>query len=153
MVISLVNNKGGVGKTTTAVNLAAGLSSRKLRTLLIDLDGQASASFSLGFKRDNLSPSLDEVFFNGVHIGEVIRNTGRENLDIITASKALSNFDLFYSENEKRPFILKEVLNPVKAQYDFIILDSPPALSLLPVNALLASTAGGEILSFVQLAV
>lgn len=139
MVISLVNNKGGVGKTTSAVNLSACLASKHYKTLLIDLDSQASASFSLGFKRDNLSPSLDEVLFDGKRIEETIRKTGREYLDIITASKRLFNFDLIYAENDSRPFILKTVLDRIKGQYDFILIDCPPSLSLLPVNALLAS--------------
>lgn len=139
MVISLVNNKGGVGKTTSAVNLSACLASKHYKTLLIDLDSQASASFSLGFKRDNLTPSLDEVLFDGKRIEEVIRKTGRENFDIITASKRLFNFDLIYAESDSRPFVLGSVLERIKSQYDFILIDCPPSLSLLPVNALLAS--------------
>ena len=138
MILAIVNNKGGVGKTTTAVNLAAALAGRKRRALLVDLDSQGSASLSLGVPRAELSPSSAEVLLEGESLSGAIRKTRVEGLSLLTGSMALANADLMLAETRGRESLLKEVLDPVREDYRFILVDCPPSLSLLPINALVA---------------
>lgn len=139
MVIAIINNKGGVGKTTTCVNLAAALAQRGNSVLLVDLDSQASASLSLGLKKNNFSPSIAEVLFDDLKIEDAIRVTGIKNLDIIPGHPDLANTDLILADLPGREFQLKKAFASVQEKYDFIILDSPPSLSLMTVNAITAS--------------
>jgi len=141
MIISLINNKGGVGKTTTAVNLAAGLIGKNRRILLIDLDSQGSASLSLGIARHDLPPSSANVLLNRVPIQTVIRKTTIKGLDLITGSMDLANADLSLSDVNGREKQLKSAIETIRNNYDFIIMDCPPSLSLLPINALVATDA------------
>jgi chromosome partitioning protein len=141
MILALVNNKGGVGKTTTAVNLSAALASKDRQVLLIDLDSQGSASLSLGVPRADLHPSSADVLLDGVAIRNTLRSTLVEGLDLLTGSMELANADLFLSEVSGREGQLKTALHPVREDYDFIILDCPPSLSLLSINALVAVDA------------
>ncbi|MDB4931590.1 MAG: Cobyrinic acid ac-diamide synthase [Myxococcaceae bacterium] len=141
MIIALVNNKGGVAKTTTAVNLAAGLATRTRRVLLADLDSQGSASFSLGVARADLAPSSAEVLLDGVPIRSAIRPTSVEGLDLLTGSMALANADLALADVKGRERRLAEALAPVRDDYAFILLDCPPSLSMVPINALVAADA------------
>lgn len=137
--IALVNNKGGVAKTTSAINLAAGLASLKKKVLLVDLDSQGSASLSLGVSRNELFPSMADVLIENFPIKEAVRGTSVENLSLITGSMELANADVMLVDVEGREQLLKRALAEVEADYDFIILDCPPSLSLLPVNALVAA--------------
>ena len=138
-IIALVNNKGGVGKTTSAVNLAAGLVAAGRRVLLADLDAQGSASLSLGLTRADLSPGSAEVILDDHPIREAIRPTSVKGLDILTGSMALASADLVLSAVAGREVVLKDALTPIRGDYDFTVLDCPPSLGLLTVNALTAA--------------
>ncbi len=138
-IISLVNNKGGVGKTTSAVNLAAGLAGKGRRVLLVDLDAQGSASLSVGFTRGELRPGSAEVILEGLPLEKAIRSKGA--LDVVPGSTGLFSADLALADARGRERILSGILDPVRGDYDFIILDCPPSLGLLTVNALTAADA------------
>lgn len=139
MVIALLNNKGGVAKTTTAVNLAAALALSGRRVLLCDLDSQGSASLSLGIPRAELEPSAADVLLDGLPIGRAIRATKLEGLELLTGSMGLANADLALADVRGRERRLAAALAPVRTAYDFVLLDCPPSLSLVPVNALVAA--------------
>jgi len=137
--VALVNNKGGVGKTTSAVNLAAGIAAGKRRGLLVDLDAQGSASLSLGLTRADLTPGTAEVILEGHPIREAIRPSSVKGLDILPGSMTLASADLVLSAVIGREVVLKNALTPILGEYDFAVLDCPPSLGLLTVNALTAA--------------
>jgi chromosome partitioning protein len=139
MITALVSRKGGVGKTTTTVNLAAALASSGKRVLVVDLDSQASASLSLGVHRNHLAPSSADVLLNGMPVEEAIRSTGVSGLDLITASVDLVRADQELASFRGREGRLQKTLAPVAGAYDLIFLDCPASLSLLPTNALVAA--------------
>ncbi|HWM90888.1 MAG TPA: ParA family protein [Thermoanaerobaculia bacterium] len=141
MITALVSRKGGVGKTTTSVNLGAALAEKGKRVLLVDLDPQSSASLSLGVPREQLAPSSADVLLGGVPAAEVIRPTSIDGLSLITASTDLQRADSELSVFSKKEGRLKAALAPLTDRYDHILLDCPSSLSLLPVNALVASNA------------
>jgi chromosome partitioning protein len=141
MILAIINNKGGTGKTTSAVNLAAALAMKDRRTLLIDLDSQASASLSLGIDRADFKPSIADVIIDGRGMSAVIRRTAVEGLDLITGSPDLADADLQLAKILGRERRLKEAIAPIRAGYEFAILDCPPSLSLLAVNSMVAADA------------
>lgn len=141
MILSVIGNKGGTAKTTTAVNLAAALALKDRRTLLIDLDAQASASLSLGISRASFKPSAADVILAGRGIAGVIRKTAADGLDLVTGSPDLADADLQLARLPGREHRLKDALAPIRADYDSVILDCPPSLGLLAVNSLVAADA------------
>ena len=141
MIIAVINNKGGTGKTTSAVNLAAALVMKGNRTLLVDLDSQASASLSMGIERADFAPSIADAILDGKPPKTIIRKTDIEDLDLITGSPDLVNADLVLANASGRERRLKAAIAPIRSEYDFIILDCPPSLSMLSVNAMVAADA------------
>ena len=143
-IISIINQKGGVGKTTTVINLAAGLAQLEKKVLVIDLDPQGNATTGLGLS--NLESSRDTIYgvLNGSKIiSEVIKKTNFKNLDIITSNVDLSGLEVETAGDNERAFILKvkltAYLNDSRGFYDYILIDCPPSLSLLTVMALVSS--------------
>jgi chromosome partitioning protein len=139
--IALLSRKGGVGKTTTAVNLGAALAALGKRVLIMDLDGQASASLSLGVDRSALTPSSADVLLSTLPITEAIRPTAVPGLDLITGSADLLTADMELSGFKHKEVRLKTKFEPIDQVYDFVFFDCPCSLSLLPINALVASEA------------
>lgn len=139
MIIALVSKKGGVGKTTTAVNLSAALTKRGLRILLVDLDSQGSTSLSLGFTRDQFAPSAADVLLGNMRMADAIRRSPIDRLDLVTSSADLSSADQRLANFAGRERVLQSKLKPVQDDYDFVLVDCPPSLSLLPTAALVAS--------------
>lgn len=141
MITAVVSKKGGVGKTTTAVSLAAALAGTGRRVLLVDLDSQASASLSLGVDRHDLAPSVADSLLWGAPLRESIRRTGVRGLDLVTASVDLVSADLELGALRRREQRLATLLHRVSGDYDEVFLDCPPGMGLLAVNALVAADA------------
>jgi chromosome partitioning protein len=130
-----------VGKTTTAVNLAAALAGPRRKVLLVDLDSQASASLWLGVDRGHLKPSSGSCLLHDFPIVQAIRATRVPHLDLLTGSVDLANADIALAEVKGRELALKNLLQRVRPRYEMVILDCPPSLSLVAVNALVAAEA------------
>lgn len=141
MITALVSRKGGVGKTTTAVSLSAALAGRGNRVLLVDLDSQSSASFSLGVPREELAPSSADLLLRDAPAPALIRATGVEGLDLITASVDLMAADVELARSGGFTRRLRSGLESIRDRYDFIFIDCPPSLTVLPQSALIASDA------------
>lgn len=133
-VISLLNHKGGVGKTTSAINIGAGLVELKQRVLLVDLDPQANLTLSLGIGRQPVT-----IYESLMGESDLAPVAYRENLDVVTSSLDLSSAEMELVNEAGREFILRELFAGVSDQYDFIIVDCPPSLGLLTLNALTSS--------------
>ncbi len=139
-IISFSNQKGGVGKTTSAVNIAASLGILGHKTLLIDLDPQGNATSGVGIAKRTLKASINEVIYGAIPAKDAILHTEFTNLDLIPANTTLAGAEYnLYSEAENNEAVIKNALAPIKDEYDYIIIDCPPSLSLLTVNALVAS--------------
>ena len=138
-VLGVVNQKGGVGKTTTAINLATSLAIQGLKTLLVDCDPQANATSGLGFQRDDNRHSIYEVLMGESPADQVILPTDIENLSLLPGSKNLTGANVELSAADDRALRLRQALEPFKSDYDLVVLDCPPALDLLTLNVLAAA--------------
>ncbi len=138
-ILTIANQKGGVGKTTTAVNLAASLAAAEHRTLLVDLDPQGNAGSALGIRRDESEQSIYEVLLDGLPLRDAIRKTELKYLDLVPASQHLVGAELELAALEGRESRLRAALAPVEADYEFIVIDCPPSLGLLTLNGLVAA--------------
>ena len=143
-IISVINQKGGVGKTTTVINLAAGLSMKGKKILVIDLDPQGNATTGLGLSNtENSEKTIYSVLNGNKKISEVIQFTKFENLNLVTSNVDLSGLEVETAGDSRRAFKLKDELNAILndsgASYDYILIDCPPSLSLLTIMALVAS--------------
>jgi chromosome partitioning protein len=137
--IAIANQKGGVGKTTTAINLAASLAANDLRVLLIDSDPQGNATTGLGISKGEGRPTLYQALLDTTEMAAAIIPTAFEGLDILPSDKNLVAANIELVDLERREFRLRERLEPIRARYNFILIDCPPALDLLTLNAMVAA--------------
>lgn len=140
-VISIANQKGGVGKTTTAINLASSLAAIEHPTLIIDIDPQSNSTSGLGIEPKTVTNSIYEVMVGGVNIESAIRETEMPYLDLIPAHINLVGAEIEMVDRNERERILLKALGTVSEKYDFIIIDCPPSLGLLTINSLTASNS------------
>ena len=140
-VIAVSNQKGGVGKTTTSVNLSASLAVLEKKVLLIDFDPQANTSSSIGIDVTVNTKTIYDLLENNCEINECIYNTKLSFLDVIPAHIDLVGIEIEFINSTDREYLLRNVINKVKEKYDFIIIDCPPSLGLLTINALSAANS------------
>ena len=138
-IFCIANQKGGVGKTTTAVNLAAGLANLKKRVLLIDLDPQGNATMGAGIEKAGLGSSVYQVLLGMGNVQAATKTSETGRFDVLPANRELAGAEVEMVELEQRELRLKQALATVKDQYDFILIDCPPALSMLTLNGLCAA--------------
>ncbi len=141
-VICVTNQKGGVGKTTTAVNLCYYLAKDKFRTLLVDFDPQGNATSGLGIEKNNakeLGTTMTEVILGTAKMQDSVRATKYKNFDLAPATPELANAEIEITNMNKKFVRLRDAINSVKENYDYVVIDLPPSLSLLTVNGMIAS--------------
>ena len=138
-VISIANQKGGVGKTTTAVNLSAALGEAGVHVLLVDIDPQGNATSGLGINKRGVSKSTYDLLIGGAGPAEVLLHTSFRNVDILPSSMSLAGAEIELVGTEGREAALRKVLLPIRYDYDYLLIDCPPSLGLLTLNGLTAA--------------
>ena len=135
-IIAIANQKGGVGKTTTAINLSACLAEKGQKVLAIDMDPQGNMSSGLGLDKDDIDKTIYDMIIGEAEIEEVIQRGTIENLDILPSNVDLSAVEIELIDVENKEFVVKNSVQKIRDQYDFIIIDCPPSLSLLTINSM-----------------
>jgi len=139
-VVAIANQKGGVGKTTTAVNLGASLAAAERRVLVVDMDPQANATSGLGLGRDRIRATVYDVLVDGLPAAEaIVPQVHMPQLDVLPGSRDLVGADLALAQRPARERLLREALAPLRERYDFVLVDCPPSLGLLTLNTLVAA--------------
>lgn len=138
-IIAIANQKGGVGKSTTAINLGSCLAEKKQKVLIADIDPQGNATSGLGLSKDELKNTVYQVMLGEIGIEEAIQSDVFENLSLLPSNVNLAGAEIDLVDVEEREYILKNALAKIKPDYDYIILDCPPSLSMLTVNAMTAA--------------
>lgn len=138
-VVVIANQKGGVGKTTTAVNLSACMARGGARTVLIDIDPQGNATSGVGVVKNDLAYSVYHALVEGKPLAEVVQPTAMEKLAVVPANKDLVGAEIELVEQPRREFRLRELLDPFKTGFDYVFIDCPPSLGLLTLNGLVAA--------------
>ena len=139
LVLSIANQKGGVGKTTTAINLASSLANLRNKILLIDLDYQANATSCMGINRGSYFKSVFDVFKKEAEFDDILIKSRHRNIDVLPAKTMVEGVEEIIIADSNRDFILHDVLEKVKDSYDYILIDCPPSLGYITTNALIAS--------------
>ncbi len=138
-IVAVANQKGGVGKTTTAINLAASIASRGYRVLLVDFDPQGNASSGVGWPRDRVEKSVYDALTGDVTLAEVVRPTDIATLFVVPATTDLVGAEIELISADRRERVLADALAPIAGDYEYVVIDCPPSLGLLTLNALVAA--------------
>lgn len=138
-IIAIANQKGGVGKSTTAINLAACLAEKEQKALIVDIDPQGNATSGLGVSKDDVENTIYQVMLGTISADDAIQKDVFDNLDVLPSNVNLAGAEIELIDVENREYILKNILYDIKDRYDYIVLDCPPSLSMLTVNAMTAA--------------